>query len=57
MRDRPMTTPSATGKAPPERDVPAPLGMILTPMEEQRSRTAETCAAVFGSTTAIGFWR
>ena len=54
MRLRPMTTPSATGSAPPERPVPAPRATNGTSAPAQVRTTAATCSVVSGSTTAAG---
>ena len=46
--------PSARGVAPPERDVPAPLGTIFTSLCLHHLITEAICATFVGSTTASG---
>ena len=50
----PSSTPSVSGSAPPDSDVPAPRGTTLMPLSWQYRSTAATCAVVSGSTTTIG---
>ena len=45
MRERPRRTPSPTGSAPPESDVPAPRGTTFSLFAEQKRRTAQTSSA------------
>jgi hypothetical protein len=52
-----ITTPSASGWAPPERPVPAPRGTIGTFSSWQTFRMASTCSSLSGSVTIIGSWR
>ena len=52
-----VRTPSASGNAPPDSDVPAPRGTTLMPSSLQYRSTAATCATVDGSTTINGGWR
>ena len=54
MRASPITMPSATGTAPPERPVPAPRATNGTPCASQARTAATTCSVVAGSTTASG---
>jgi hypothetical protein len=54
---RPSSTPSSSGIAPPDREVPAPRGTTFTPSAWHQRRMAETCSVVSGSTTSIGGWR
>ena len=54
---RPSSTPSASGSAPPDSEVPEPRGTTLMPCSQQYFRTCETCSVVSGSTTTIGGWR
>ena len=42
----PSSTPSASGKAPPESEVPAPRGTTLTPKAAQSFSTSATSAEV-----------
>ena len=51
---RPSSTPSASGSAPPDSEVPEPRGTTLMPCSKQYFRTFETCSVVSGSTTTIG---
>ena len=52
-----MTTPSATGSAPPERPVPAPRATNGTPCSAHTRTAAATCAASRGSSTSSGTTR
>jgi len=54
---KPSSTPSASGNAPPESEVPEPRGTTLMPCSPQYFRTLDTCSVVSGSTTTIGGWR
>ena len=54
MRMRPSTTPSSSGRAPPESEVPAPRGTTRTPIAWQTRSTAATSSVEAGSTTARG---
>jgi hypothetical protein len=51
---KPNSTPSASGKAPPDSEVPEPRGTTLMPCSWQYFRTLEICSVVSGSTTTIG---
>ena len=50
----PSSTPSASGSAPPDSEVPEPRGTTLMPCSKQYFSTRETCPVVSGSTTTIG---
>jgi hypothetical protein len=52
-----ITTPSASGWAPPDRPVPAPRGTIGTISSRHTCRIASTCSSLSGSVTIIGSWR
>ena len=54
MRARPMTMPSATGTAPPERPVPAPRATNGAPWVRHTRTAACTSSVVRGRTTASG---
>ena len=51
------TSLSASGRAPPESEVPEPRGTTFTPFAWHQARMAETSAVVRGSTASIGGWR
>ena len=53
----PSNTPSASGSAPPDSEVPEPRGTALMPCSKQYFRTRDTCSVLSGSTTTIGGWR
>ena len=57
IRASEITTPSATGSAPPDRPVPAPRATNGTPCSWQSRTTAATCSAVSGRTTSSGIAR
>src|SRR3972149_11347171 len=54
MRVRQSTMASSSGKAPPDREVPAPRGTTLTWFSWQKRRIALTSSVDSGSTTASG---
>jgi hypothetical protein len=51
-----MSTPSATGRAPPDSPDPAPLATHGTPAVAHAATTARTCSASAGSTATAGTW-
>jgi hypothetical protein len=53
-RDSAITTPSSTGRAPPERPEPEPRATHGTPAAWQAATIAITSDALAGSTTARG---
>ena len=57
IRESEITTPSATGSAPPESPVPAPRATNGTPRAWQARTTACTCSVVSGRTTSDGTTR
>jgi hypothetical protein len=57
IRARPMTRPSATGSAPPDRPVPAPRATNGTWSRAHSRTTAATSSVVAGSTTSAGVTR
>ncbi len=52
--ETPRTMESSDGRAPPHRDVPAPLAITLMPFSLQYLSTRETCSVVVGRTAASG---
>ena len=54
MRSTESTKPPKTGKAPPERPVPAPRGVTGKYSSWAKRRTAATSAVLPGNTTAAG---
>src|SRR6266404_8829222 len=48
---RPSSTPSASGSAPPDSEVPAPRGTTLMPCSKQYFRICDTCCVVLPDTT------
>src|SRR5215472_3962626 len=52
-----ISTPSARGRAPPDRPVPLPRATNATPRAAQAATTAATWAADWGSTTKPGVLR
>ena len=57
MRASEITTPSATGSAPPERPVPAPRATNGIPCSLQARTTAWTCSVDSTRQTAAGTTR
>src|SRR4051794_22352849 len=54
IRDSTSSTPSSTGRAPPDRPEPAPRATHGTSRSWQARTTARTCSAVSGTTPAPG---
>ena len=57
IRASPMTIPSATGSAPPDRPVPAPRATNGIRSRAQTRTTAATSSVLAGSTTSAGTTR
>ena len=57
IRASTMSTPSDTGRAPPERPVPDPRATNGTPAWWQILTAPWACSAVSGSTTTLGMTR
>jgi hypothetical protein len=57
MRASTMSTPSDTGRAPPDRPVPDPRATNGTPASEHARTVPRAWSAVSGSTTTLGMTR
>ncbi len=57
MRDRPITIASPAGRAPPDKDVPAPRATTFTRFSLQNLRMRLTSVVVRGKTAARGAQR
>jgi hypothetical protein len=57
IREVTISTPSARGRAPPDRPVPEPRATNGTPASTQARTDSRHCSAVSGSTTSPGIVR